>query len=84
MRRSREIQPTIPPAAHNVGGGPGWAAIRRAFLGLHPMCQVCGEGRAELVKHFPRTREQLISDGISRPDAPPHLRGICAFCYFTS
>lgn len=84
MRHWSDARPTIPPAAHLVSGGPGWAAIRRAFLGRHPLCQSCGEERAELVRHFPRTREQLVADGARYPDAPSHLRGICVFCYYTT
>nr|WP_237418983.1 P27 family phage terminase small subunit [Kitasatospora sp. SID7827] len=48
------------------------------------MCQVCGEEKASLVHHFPRSREQLLSDGVRYPNAPARLRGICAFCYYTS
>lgn len=84
MRRNPEGMPNIPHSAHSVDGRADWSDIRRRFLGMYPACQVCSEERAELVQHFPRTREQLIGNGIPHPDAPVHLRGICAFCYFTA
>jgi 5-methylcytosine-specific restriction protein A len=72
-------------AAHLFGRGPGgqprspkWPAVRRAWLRLHPACEVCGTTRALDVHHVvPFWQDR------SRELDPTNLISLCRQHHFT-
>lgn len=62
-------------------GGRTWTRARRAVLDRDPMC-VLGCGRpATVADHWPTSRRDLLAQGVTDPDAPHRMRGICQPCH---
>lgn len=76
----------------NRGGGnqTAWRAARNRCLDRDPLC-VCtdlehGHGPeclrpSTVADHWPVSKRDLISQGVTDPDALHRLRGICAYCH---
>ena len=58
-----------------------WRAIRRAVIRRDKTCVVCKAVPATVADHYPYSRKQLLAMGITNPDAPQRLRGLCASCH---
>lgn len=54
--------------------------IRPAFLRRHPICVLCG-GLASVPDHWPETRAELVTRGVTDPDAEHRLRALCKPCH---
>ena len=57
-----------------------WQRIRRRYLYAHPWCVLCARA-ATVADHFPLSRRELITRGVSDPDASEHLRPLCTNCH---
>jgi 5-methylcytosine-specific restriction enzyme A len=64
------------------GYGPAWYRRRNAYLMRHRWCVLCSRP-AETADHWPRSRKQLIRDGVADPDADAYLRPLCDPCHRT-
>jgi 5-methylcytosine-specific restriction enzyme A len=62
------------------GYGPVWYRRRNLYLTRHRWCVLCGRP-AVIADHWPRSRKQLIRDGVSDPDADQYLRPVCDPCH---
>jgi 5-methylcytosine-specific restriction protein A len=78
-------------AAQRGYSGRHWTTARRACLLRDPLC-VCtdaGHGHdgrqciapSTVADHHPTSRRDLIVLGVTDPDAPHRLRGICSRCH---
>lgn len=63
-------------SAAERGYDAAWQKRSKAFLASHPVCVLCG-GKAEVSDHWPKTRRQLVAEGVRDPDADQHLRPLC-------
>ena len=63
-----------------MGYDARWRKTRAAFLDANPTCIDCGHP-ATVADHAPRTRRQLLADGVANPDAWDHLQPRCATCH---
>lgn len=71
-------------------GGRTWSAARKAVLTRDPTCTCvesahahttpCGQP-STVADHYPRERKALLAAGVTDPDAPHRLRGVCARCH---
>ena len=62
-------------------GGRAWEQSRAAVLRRDRLCAVCGKNRAVVADHWPTSRKDLVAAGISDPDAPHRMRGLCIPCH---
>lgn len=68
-------------AAERGYGGRAWRVARRAVLRRDPVCVVCNSAPSTLPDHHPYSRKELLAMGVSDPDAPHRMRGVCASCH---
>lgn len=47
------------------------------------MCVICHVERSTVADHWPTSRRHLVEQGVTDPDAPSRLRGLCASCHGT-
>lgn len=64
------------PSAAARGYDAKWRKIRKAFLLDNPFCVICGAD-AEVPDHYPKTRRELLEEGVDNPDDPKFLRPLC-------
>lgn len=76
-RRQREARRESPAER---GYGPEWRRHSRSFLSGHPICVLCSEP-ARVADHWPKTRKQLLADGVTDPDLEMFLRPLCTRCH---
>lgn len=63
-------------SATQRGYGSQWAQRRAAFLARNPHCAICS-GPATVADHYPVSRRDLVSQGVTDPDADHRLRPLC-------
>lgn len=68
-------------AAQRGYGGKGWRFARRNTLRRDPVCVICHVAPATVADHYPISRKELLALGVSDPDAPARMRGVCAPCH---
>jgi 5-methylcytosine-specific restriction protein A len=68
-------------AAQRGYGGKAWRFARRNTLRRDPVCVVCHTAPATVADHYPVSRKDLVALGVTDPDAPARLRGLCAGCH---
>lgn len=68
------------PTAAARGYGAAWQRVRTRFLRANPICILCGQP-SQVADHYPKSRKQLLSEGITNPDAPEYLRPLCTSCH---
>lgn len=56
--------------------------FREGVLARNPICVLCMRRPATEADHWPRSRDELIADGLD-PDDPQHGRGLCHPCHST-
>jgi 5-methylcytosine-specific restriction protein A len=79
----READQRRGTAAQRGYSGPDWARARAAVLARDPQC-VLGCGRPSTVAdHWPTSRRDLLAAGVTNPDAPERMRGVCRPCHST-
>lgn len=54
--------------------------FRAPVLERDPVCVLCGTTPSTHADHWPRSRKQLIAQGLD-PDNPQYGRGLCASCH---
>lgn len=74
----RARQPKVSAAAQ--GYGHKWRMWRLGFLRRHPMCLLCPR-LAEVPDHWPRSRRQLLAQGVRNPDQDRYCRPLCRSCH---
>jgi len=57
-----------------------WQRVRRAYLYDHPWCLLCTRA-ATVADHFPKSRRELLAEGVSNPDESSRLRPLCSSCH---
>lgn len=62
-------------------GGPAWSQARRACLDRDRTCVLCHAAPANTADHYPESRAELVARGVTDPDAPQYLRGLCRPCH---
>ena len=67
-------------SAADRGYGACWRKIRTAFLAEHPICIDCG-GDAVVPDHDPKTRRELVAEGVDDPDDFKYLKPRCTTCH---
>lgn len=60
-----------------------WRAARRAVLRRNPVCVICHVQAATVADHHPVGRRDLVALGVTDPDAPFRMRGLCGPCHGT-
>jgi len=70
-----------PTSAMRGYSSPTWRRARAVVLRRDPWCVECGRAPANVADHHPRSRRQLLADGVSDPDDARHMRGICQPCH---
>lgn len=60
--------------------GPRWPQVRVEFLIRNPWCRLCPR-MAAIPDHWPRSRRQLVADGVLDPDLDQYLRPLCKVCH---
>lgn len=70
-------------AAQRGYSGRTWTRNRRTVLTRDPTCMVCGNAESTVADHYPTSRRDLVAQGVTDPDAPNRLRGVCAPCHGT-
>ena len=65
---------------HARGYGAKWRKRRAAYLAEHPTCSLC-PGPSQVPDHFPRSRKELLDQGVDDPDLPCFLRPLCERCH---
>jgi 5-methylcytosine-specific restriction protein A len=68
------------PTASQRGYGSRWSRIRRRFLRVNPTCALC-PAPSEVPDHYPRSRKELLDQGVQDPDAFEYLRPLCTSCH---
>lgn len=68
------------PTAAQRGYDARWQCRRKRYLASHPICALCPHP-AKVADHYPRSRRQLIADGVRDPDADAYLRPLCTNCH---
>lgn len=68
-------------AAQRGYSGKAWRAARRAVLRRDRVCVLCHVAEATVSDHWPDSRRELLAMGVSDPDAPGRMRGLCASCH---
>ncbi|MFP3987099.1 holin [Streptomyces sp. E11-3] len=71
--------------AHGSSTQQGYGTEHRELfpkpvLARDPVCVVCGEVPSTEADHWPRSRKQLIAEGLD-PNDPRHSRGLCSTCH---
>lgn len=54
--------------------------FRRHVLERDALCVLCGTGVATVADHYPKSRRQLVAEGLN-PNDPRHGRGLCKRCH---
>jgi hypothetical protein len=58
-----------------------WRRTSKAFLLKYRWCELCGirglQVRATVADHWPRSRRELLAQGVADPDAFMYLRPLC-------
>lgn len=54
---------------------------RRTVLARDPTCTVCGKQPSTVADHYPTSRRDLLTQGVTDPDAPHRMRGTCGPCH---
>lgn len=62
------------------GYGGDWPERAARYLTWHPVCALCG-GPSAIADHWPRSRRQLVRDGVTDPNADRYLRPLCQPCH---
>jgi 5-methylcytosine-specific restriction protein A len=79
----READRARGTAAERGYSGNEWTRARAAVLTRDPQCVLhCGRP-STVADHWPTSRRELIAQGVTDPDAPHRLRGICQPCHST-
>lgn len=60
---------------------PSWRTVRAKILKRDPVCMVCGKQPSKHADHHPRSRKELLAEGVADPDSMQWLRGLCASCH---
>lgn len=68
------------PSAGDRGYGTAWRKVRRIFLNDNPICVLCGAD-SKVPDHYPKTRRELVAEGVSNPDDSKYLRPLCISCH---
>lgn len=68
-------------AAERGYSGKAWRFARRTVLRQNPICVLCNREFATVADHWPTSRRELVAQGVTNPDAPRHLRALCASCH---
>lgn len=63
------------------GYGSDWTHARAVVLHRDPVCVVCTSALANVADHYPQSRAELVARGVTNPDAPHRLRGLCGPCH---
>jgi 5-methylcytosine-specific restriction protein A len=45
------------------------------------VCVLCKRAFATVADHWPTSRRELVEQGVTNPDAPSRLRGLCGPCH---
>jgi 5-methylcytosine-specific restriction protein A len=77
----RQADRTRGTARERGYAGRTWIRSRRAALQRDPVCVLCQTQPATVADHHPTSRRDLIDQGVTDPDAPHRLRGLCASCH---
>ena len=56
------------------------ARFRRGVLDAQPVCALCRQAPATEADHWPKSRQQLIAEGLN-PNDPQYGRGLCKPCH---
>ncbi len=76
---ARKREDRRPPASVR-GYDYTWKVKRDQFIKDNPICEDCG--RPSVVPdHYPKSRRQLLAEGIADPDLPQYLRPRCWSCH---
>lgn len=68
-------------SAHQRGYGQAHAQrFRRGVLDRDPICVECRGKPATVADHYPKTRRQLVDEGLD-PNDPANGRGLCEGCH---
>jgi 5-methylcytosine-specific restriction protein A len=70
-----------PNATDRGYGSPEWRATRKAVIERDPWCVNCHERRSDVADHWPDERIDLVLAGVTDPDSPDRLRGLCRRCH---
>jgi 5-methylcytosine-specific restriction protein A len=62
-------------------GGPDWERARAVVLARDRTCVLCHTAPANTADHWPLGRDELVARGITDPDAPHRMRGLCRPCH---
>ncbi|MGC9544010.1 holin [Streptomyces sp. UG1] len=54
--------------------------FRKPVLARDPICVICGVEPSTDADHWPRSRKQLIAQGLD-PNDPQYGRGLCSTCH---
>lgn len=73
--RCERCRPRKPTSAQ-AGYGKRWRTWRAGFLRRNPICVLCGR-LADVPDHWPRSRKQLLADGVHNPDQDRYCRPLC-------
>lgn len=68
-------------AAERGYGGRAWRVNRRAVLRRDRVCVICHDAPATVSDHYPQSRKELLALGVTDPDAPHRMRGLCQPCH---
>jgi len=68
------------PNAAQRGYDARWQRIRRRFLRANPICALC-PNPSQVPDHYPRSRRELLEQGVTDPDEPQYLRPLCTSCH---
>ncbi|MEN2423029.1 holin [Streptomyces rimosus] len=55
--------------------------FRAPVLRRDPVCVVCGDAPSTHADHWPRSRKQLLAQGLD-PNDSQYGRGLCASCHY--
>lgn len=61
--------------------GRTFTTNRRRLLANNPLCAMCRDAPATIAHHHPHSRRELLGMGITDPDAPHRMIGVCAHCH---
>lgn len=68
-------------AAQRGYGGKAYRFARRVVLRRDAVCVICHDQPSTVSDHYPVSRKDLVALGVSDPDAPGRMRGVCAPCH---
>lgn len=61
-----------------------WRKGGAEYFAAHPYCVVNGPNCTKIAKvrdHYPKSRRQLVAEGVADPDAWRYLRPVCRPCH---